>query len=305
MKKPGRRKFIRSFLSAPALIAAGAWSLPEKSMAKDKIDTFGDCRLKTSINAYSFNDLLSNGSFSLDELLDFAADNCIDAVDLTAYYFPGYPEVPPDDFLYEIKRKAFMHGLGISGTGIRNNFTDPDENKRKKDVELIKNWILAASKMGAPVIRIFAGQPSEDNFDRDQVLEKMIPDIRECVNFGKSHGVMVGIQNHNDFIKTSEQAKQVLDKISSDWFGLILDTGSYRFGDPYQEIQNTARFAINWQVKEKIYLNGKEEEVNLKKLVGIIRESGYRGYLPVETLPPSDPRIAVPALVKKLKKALM
>jgi len=97
----------------------------------------------------------------------------------------------------------------------------------------------------------------------------------------------------------------VLDKISSDWFGLILDTGSYRFGDPYQEIQNTARFAINWQVKEKIYLNGKEEEVNLKKLVGIIRESGYRGYLPVETLPPSDPRIAVPALVKKLKKALM
>ena len=51
-------------------------------------------------------------------------------------------------------------------------------------------------------------------------------------------------------------------------------------------------------------MNGQEEEVNLKKLIGIIRASGYRGYLPIEILNPSDPRVAAPDLLKKLKKAL-
>lgn len=287
-------------------VATFAGSLHPGAITGANVNTagFNDCRLKTSLNAYSFNELLTNGTFTLDELLEFASDHCMDAVDLTAYYFPGYPEVPPDEYLFDIKRKAFIRGLEISGTGIRNDFTEPDRDKRKEDIQLIKNWIEAASKMGAPVIRIFAGQPAEEDFSREKILSWMIDDIKECVVYGRQHGVMTGIQNHNDFIKTSEQARQILDRVNSDWFGLMLDTGSYRSGDPYKEIENTARYAINWQVKEKVYAKGKEEDVNLKKLIRIIRSSGYRGYLPIETLPPGDPRIAVPELLKKLRKAI-
>jgi sugar phosphate isomerase/epimerase len=303
-KNPGRRKFIKSALTVPAIITAHSIIAPATSYGEDRSDSFGDCRLKTSLNAFSFNDLLMSGNFSLDEMLDFCVDNCMDAVDITGYYLPGYPNVPPDDFIYDFKRKAFIRGLEISGTGIRNNFTDPDKEKRKADIQLIKNWIECASKLGAPVIRIFAGQPADENDSWDKILDWLVDDVNECVEYGKAHGVMIGIQNHNDFIKTSGHANKILDRIKSDWFGLILDTGSYHSGDPYEEIKNTARFALNWQIKKNVYINGKEEPVDLKKLIRVIRESGYKGYLPIETLPPDNPRIEVPVLLKKLKNAI-
>lgn len=89
-----------------------------------------------------------------------------------------------------------------------------------------------------------------------------------------------------------------------EWFGLILDTGSYRVNDPYEEIAKTANYAVNWQVKENIFINGAEQETDFDKLINIIKKSKYRGYLPIETLDAGDPKTKVPALLNKLKKAL-
>lgn len=169
--------------------------------------------LKTSLNAFSFNKPLLEGSMSLDDMFSFCAEKGFAAVDITAYYFPGYPEVPPDGLLYETKMRAFRLGLDISGTGVRNDFTEPDAGKRRQSVELVKAWIEAAEKIGAPVIRIFSGAQSPAGFTRQQIFDWMLPDIRECVKHGEAHGVVVGIQNHNDFIATADHAIEILDRI--------------------------------------------------------------------------------------------
>jgi hypothetical protein len=90
----------------------------------------------------------------------------------------------------------------------------------------------------------------------------------------------------------------------SEWFGLVLDIGSYRTHDPYKEIESTARYAVNWQIKEKIFVNGREENPDLGKIMGIIKASGYRGYLPIETLGSEDPKVKVPLFLAKVRKAL-
>ena len=97
-----------------------------------KINDPAGSYLKTSLNAYSFNTpLLKEGTMNLDELLEFCAAKDLDAVDITAYYFPGYPKVPSDEYLYHIKRKSFLLGIEISGTGVRNNFCSPDNKVRQ------------------------------------------------------------------------------------------------------------------------------------------------------------------------------
>lgn len=260
--------------------------------------------LKTSLNAFSFNKQLLDGSMSLTDMFAFCAEKGFSAVDITAYYFPGYPNVPPDRFLYDTKMSAFRAGLDISGTGVRNDFTEPDANKRRQSVLLVKAWIEAAEKIGAPVIRIFSGTQSPPGYTRQQIFDWMLADIRECVNYGKSHGVVVGIQNHNDFIATADQAIEILDRIDSPWFGLILDTGSYRTGDAYDEIHKTAAYAVNWQVKEKLFVAGEEVEADISRIVSIIQESGYKGYLPIETLGEGDPKQKISALLDKLNTAL-
>jgi len=261
-------------------------------------------KLKTSLNAYSFSKPLLNGEMNLDQLIEFCALNQIDAVDLTAYYFPGYPEVPSDEYLYHIKQKAFFMGVEISGTGVRNDFTEQDPAKLKASVDLVKKWIIAAEKIGAPVIRVFSGAADPKGLSRAEAVNQVVSMMNECVAFGKAHGVVVAIQNHNDFIKTADQAIEIIQRVNSEWCGLILDIGSYRTGDPYKEIAQSIPFAVNWQLKENLFVNGIEQKTDLNKLMTIIQASGYRGYLPLETLGEGDPKIRVPLFLKEIRTAL-
>ncbi len=277
-------------------------SLP--SLSQTPVDRTGGAKVKLSLNAYSFNDPLQKKSMNLDQLLEFCAQAGFDAVDITGYYFPGYPAVPSDDYIMHIKKKAFLLGLDISGTGVRNDFTNPDAGKRAEDVQLVKNWIEAAAKLGAPVVRIFAGKMLPDSIPWTVAAQWMVKDIAECVAYGKKFGVMVAIQNHNDFIKTADDALRILKMVDSEWFGLILDTGSFKAGDPYAEIAKAAPYAVNWQVKENMYIKGDTVATDLRQLIKIIKSSGYRGYIPIETLGAGDPRLKVPAMLKAVKEAL-
>ncbi|MEO9893980.1 sugar phosphate isomerase/epimerase family protein [Aurantibacter sp.] len=261
--------------------------------------------IKTSLNAYSFNSLLAvEKTMDINDLFEYCVSRKIDAVDLTAYYFPTYPKVPSDEFLYEVKRNAFLLGVAISGTGVKNDFTNPNIIKRKESIQLVKDWIIAAEKMGAPVIRIFAGVSDVSNYSRTEVTGWLVTTIKECVAFGKAHGVVVAIQNHHDFIANADQVIDLIKKVDSDWFGLILDTGSYWEGDSYAQIEKTVQYAVNWQVKEMIYMNGKEEKADIERIFKIIRDSGYSGYVPIETLEKGDPTEVVDAFIIKIKETI-
>lgn len=300
-----RRKLLKGALGLSAFSLGGLMPFSLKAEAKSVSLSTKEPRFKISLNAYSFNAPLMDGSMDVHDLLEYCAEVGFSGVDITAYYFKGYPEVPPDDYLYEIKRHAFRLGLDITGTGVRNDFTLPDPEKRQEEVQLVKNWIEVAAKIGAPVIRIFAGAKVPDGFSWNNVAAWMVKDIEECLEHGKKFGVTVAVQNHNDFIKTAEHVAKIMEMVPSEWFGLILDTGSYRVGDPYEEIEKTIPYAVNWQIKELIYVDGEEVETDLVKLVEIIRKSGYRGYLPIETLGSGDPREKVRALYERLQQALM
>jgi sugar phosphate isomerase/epimerase len=203
-------------------------------------------KLKLGLNAYSFDKPLREGSLTLADVVHFCALQGVDALDATGYYFPGYPSVPPDEYIFNLKRTAFVNGVAISGTGVRNDFAVADEAARRKDVQLVKDWIVVASKLGAPVIRVFSGPARPAGRSFDEALEWMAGDFKECAEFGKEHGVVVAIQQHNDFLKTAAETIRVIDAVGSDWFGCILDIGSLRSGDPYAAIEKLVPYALSW-----------------------------------------------------------
>ena len=270
-------------------------------------------RLKTSLNAYSFNQALTSSEdskrLSLFELLEFCARHNFDAIDPTGYYFPNYPNPPTDAYIYEFKSRAFRLGLDISGTGVRNNFASPDKASRAADVELVKKWIEVAAKLGAPVIRVFAGAvPAGYEQKWEEVAAWMVESLGTCADFGRKHGVIVGIQNHGDMLKTAEQALRIVREVDSDWFGVIVDTGCFNHGNPYQEIAAVLPYAVNFQVKESPHGRESTERIDLKRLVSLLRAANYRGYLPIETLPFKgrvyDPHVVVPQFLEELRAAM-
>ena len=302
--KQQRRDFLKKLALMPVLSVSGWSYMKDVNIADEPIEHPFTSSVKTSLNAYSFNEPFTKGAISPFEMMDFCAKTGFDAIDLTAYYIQGYPDIPGDDYIFQLKRKAFLLGLEISGTGVRNNFTQPDEGSRKKDIQLVKNWIDVATKIGAPVIRIFSGPGIPEGYHRKEVTAWVVEAFQECADYGESKGVMVGLQNHNDFLKTADQVIQIMNLVESDWFGLILDIGSFRAGDPYTEIEKAAPYAISWQIKEKVYVNEKEEEAQLNRIVNIVRKANYRGYLPLETLGPGDPYKKLPVFLNQLKRVL-
>jgi sugar phosphate isomerase/epimerase len=298
--KNSRRSFMKSMLAVP-FITSGFNAFPSNISAVSK--KFGH-KLKLSLNLYSFNSLLMDGKIDLFDVLDFCAEYNFDAIDPTGYYFPGYPEVPGEEFIMKFKKQAFLLGLDISGTGVRNDFANPDETSRKADIELIKNWIEVAAKLGIPNLRIFAGTNKHEGFSRDQVFEWMARDVKECCEYGKKFGVIIAIQNHNDFIKTAADVDRIFSMVDSEWLGLNLDIGSYRLEDPYEAIQRNMKYAITWQIKENVWIDGKETPTDFVKLFKMIKDGGYRGYLPLETLGAGDPYQKVPVLLENVRGAL-
>jgi sugar phosphate isomerase/epimerase len=261
-------------------------------------------RLKISLNAYSFNQPLREGKFTISDLLDYCAVTGFEGVDLTGYYFPGYPVAPPDDYIYNVKKKAFRLGIGISGTGVRNDFSFADPAKREVEKKLVKDWIVVAEKLGAPLVRIFSGSLPKDNFSWDQRSEWIADDINECAEFGKKHGVMIGVQNHNDFLKTSSDVEKLLKLINSEWVGLLLDIGSYHTADPYEDIAVNSKHAISWQLKEKVFVNDTQVITDFTRIIEIVKQCGYAGYLPLESIGEGDPANKAGALFKNVRAVL-
>jgi len=318
MNLPLRR---RHFLRALGLAAGVAgWNAGLAGLAPTR--RIGGPRLKTALNAYSFSKLLNDhakgrgAGMTLLQLCDFCARHDFDAVDLTGYFFPGYPEVPADSVLSEVKRRAFDLGLDISGTGVRNNFTTADKALRAEGVRHIQQWVEVAARLGAPVLRVFADtqmkaqtwQTASGGAPREQVEEWIAADLRACAQHAAKFGVIIGVQNHGDFLKTGAEHLSLIQRVDSPWCGPIVDTGYYKSADPYVDMAQVAPFAVNWQIKESPFGAGHEVRTDLPRLLTLIRLAGYRGYLPIETLSAAgteyDPFQVVPAFLAELRAAM-
>ena len=290
-----RRNLLRNIALSPIVLSAPS------CFANPVAKTIPPTRLQYSINAYTFNDLLRSGKMTFYDMMAYAANLGLNAVDITGYYFSDYPNIPDDKTLFRLKKKALELGLNIAWTGVRNNFVKPDKVSREADIEMIKEWLTVSSKLGATIMRIFAGKGKHQGYSRDEVKKWMVSDFQECAKYAKETGVIAGMQHHNDFLYEADEVIDILKRVDSEWFGLILDIGSLRRGDPYKEIQKLAPYANYWLIKELVYVDGIAEPVNMKKIASILKEANYSGYISFESLTDGDPRQIASSMVQDFK----
>ena len=163
---------------------------------------------------------------------------------------------------------------------------------------------MVSAKLGAPIMRIFAGKGEHKGFTREQVKEWLVEELKICAQYGAETGVLPVLQHHNDFLFTSDEVIDILKRVDSYWLGLILDIGSLRQGNPYEEIEKLAPYADYWFIKEFVYQNGQPEPVNMNKLSKIISRTNYSGYVSFESLSKGDPKETVTQMFAAFKEAI-
>jgi sugar phosphate isomerase/epimerase len=279
-------------MSASALLAVSS-----PVLAQTPIRRIGNAKFTPTLNAYSFLELLnanridSTKGIDLFGVCDFCAQHDIEAVDLTGYFFPDYPKPPDDTFVSRLKKYVHDRGIVISGTGVKNDFATADKTVRAEGVQLTKDWIEAAARLGAPVVRVFAGPIKEKDWQqaaggakREDVEKWMADDLRTCAEYGQKFGVLVAVQNHGDFLSSGPEHISLLKRVDHAFCGALVDTGKYLTADPYADIAMMVPYAMNWQIKETLGSSLKSQPTDFKKLARVIRDGGYRGFVPIETL---------------------
>src|SRR4051794_34951680 len=294
-----RRGFLKR---AAALSAAGAGSMIRARDAA-AIPPIGRTRpghLKLSLAAYSYRQLLAGKAPRMDlfDFVNLAADMALDAVELTSYYFP--PDVD-SEYLHRLKQHAFVLGLDVSGTSVGNDFCVTPGPERDKQLALVRTWVDHAAELDAPVIRIFAGKVPKGETE-EVAVTRAIEGIGASLPYAAEKGVTLALENHGGITATPDQLLKLVKAVDAPNFGVNLDTGNFRGANPYADLARIAPYAVNVQVKTEISRDGKaKEEADLARVVAILREARYSGYVVLEYEASEDPMTAVPRHIQTLR----
>jgi len=86
--------------------------------------------------------------------------------------------------------------------------------------------------------------------------------------------------------------------INSEWFGVNWDSGNFRGEDAYGELKAIAPYAVTAQIKTKV--GGKPAD--FARVVKILQDVNYRGWVALEYEDEEEPKNAVPRYLAELRK---
>lgn len=300
-----RRQVLKAAMAAPV-----AGLLARQAPAAEPVQRIGNAYMKLSLAGYSFNRYLprswtpgdlEDARMTLEKFVEFCASLDIEGTELTGYYFP---KDVTTEYLLKMKAMTFRLGLDISGTAIGNDFCLPEGPRREAQLQMTRDWIDYAAILGAPVIRIFAGKVPQGDSE-EAAVARCVDGINASLEYAAQKGVCLALENHGGITATPDQMLKIVKAVNpSPWFGVNFDGGNFRTDDPYRDLARIAPYAINAQVKVSVAPNGKKEPADLERVVGILRDAGYRGYVVLEYEESKDPWGEIPKYIGRLKELI-
>jgi sugar phosphate isomerase/epimerase len=301
MSIANRRHFLQTAAAAGVGVALGA----APATAIDPIARTGKSQIRLSLAAYSFRRYLElkakeKPKMTLADFIDASATMPLDAVELTAYYFPQ----TTTRYLADLKGRCTRLGLDVSGCATRNDFCQTNAAALKQDIAHVKSWIEHTSRLGGKTLRIFAGRVAAGDKE-PQARARCVEAIHEVCDHAAEFGVYLALENHGGITDTIDQMLALVKAVKHPWFGVNFDTGNFHSADPYADLARLAPYAIVCQIKSEIRrAGGNKENADLKRLIQILRDANFRGYVALEHEANEEPKEAVPRHLATLRKLI-
>jgi sugar phosphate isomerase/epimerase len=272
-------------------------------------------RIRLAVSTYSFWHF-RGPRYPCEKVIDAAARMGFDGVEILHRQMDE--ETPA--YCNRLKRAAFDRGLPLMLLSIHQDFVSPDAAERAKQVEHTRKCIEIAARLGIPAIRLNSGrwktiksfddlmkvkgdEPPLAGYKEDDAIAWVVESIRACLAKAGQEGVTLCLENHWGLTTKPENVLKIQKAVASTWLGVNADTGNYA-GDPYAGLAVLAPHATI--VQAKTYYGGGEWytlELDYKRMAGILRQAGFRGWVSLEMEGKEDPETAVPKSLKVLREA--
>ena len=274
-------------------LPAAAFDLPRARAAADHKAHF-----RPAICAYSFRNQLKDKSLTYADLIRMTADLGADGVDLTTYWLPD----TNDETLFALKKLAYRSGVSLYTIGIRARMAQPTSALQAAEVETVRKWLDVAERLGASHMRVFGGAIPKGATE-DQAVEWAVETLCLCAEEAGKKGITLGVEDDGGITTNADRTVEIVKKASSPWAGVNLDIGNFP-NDAYGQIEMCAPYATNVHFKSHVHIDHQSQPTDFSRVLNILGNAGYRGYLALEYESTDDPLHAVPELVGKMRAAI-
>jgi sugar phosphate isomerase/epimerase len=251
--------------------------------------------------AYSYRKELAAKSLTYESLIQRIADWGLDGLDCTVYWFPDTSA----EFLSSLRKTAFKNGVQIYNAGVRVQLSQPTPELQRAEFENIKKWVDVADRIGASHMRVFGGN-IPNGATEAQAIAWAVEALKRGAEYAGSKGITLGVEDDYGLTVAAGPTIEIVKQAASPWAGVNADSGNLKING-YSQFESLLPYATSVHLKTKIAADdGKMEDADWNRLVGMIGKAGYKGYIGLEyegsSAEAEVPRFAATlgALVRKL-----
>ena len=252
-----------------------------------------------SLAEWSLHRSLYSGDMDHLDFAKIAKDEFgIDAVEYVNSFF--FEKAKDKVYLKEMRSRA--DDLGVSSLLImcdnEGSLGDPDTAKRNKAVENHYKWHEAAKYLGCHSIRVNAylteslhgletGDYSKTGSYKDQI-GLAADGLRKLTEFGEGIGMNTIVENHGGLSSDGGWLAAVMKEVDHPMCGTLPDFGNFRIEgdkwyDRYKGVEELMPFAKAVSAKSHDFdSNGNETNTDFFKMMDIVSNAGYEGYVGIE-----------------------
>ncbi|SEO54188.1 sugar phosphate isomerase/epimerase [Paenibacillus sp. OV219] len=265
--------------------------------------------MKIGLSTYSLLPALKSGEMTVLDVIQWIADNGGEHMEMVPY---GYTLVDNLELADAVREKAKEVGIALSNYSMPANFVQPTEEEFEAEMARVKSHIDLIHRMGMNHLR---HDVTAFTIPKEQMtiawFEESLPLIvrgsRIIADYAAQFGITTTIENHGFSVQASDRVQRVLQAVDRPNFKTTLDVGNFMCVDenpiigvmrnlPYASLVHFKDFYFrpydappgggDWfRTSHGNYLRGAivgHGEIEIRKIVKLIKDSGYDGFITVE-----------------------
>lgn len=301
-----RRNFIRKTSAAGlGLTFLGTYACKETKNKRDKsaeeqeLVKIAEPFFKLSLAQWSIHNMINKDGVDPYSFAEKAKNWGFEGLEyVSQLYNPelsdaNYSEEAMAAFVDRSNAEAKKHGMKnvlimIDGQG---NLAASDEMERNETVEKHKRWVDAAAAMGCHSIRVNLNGSSEP----EEWKASSVDGLTKLANYAKGKSINIIVENHGGLSSNGALHAQVMEMVDMDNCGSLPDFGNFCITrktdsrdceveyNKYKGVKELMPYAKAVSAKSNVFdADGNERNIDYVKMLQIVKDEGYTGYIGVE-----------------------
>ncbi len=255
--------------------------------------------------------LVVERTMSVFDWIAMAADLPVDGLEM----YDGFFQSLEDTYLDRVRRALEEHHLAMPMLCVSPDFTQPDADARRREIEREKKMIDVTARLGGGFCRVLSGQRRPE-VPRAQGIAWVVECIRALLDYAAERNVVLAIENHYkdnywkypEFAQKQDVFLEIVKRLPSPRFGVQFDPSNAIVAgeDPLDLLEKVKHRVVTMHASDRHLKPGHTREElhaiedsvgyaailahgvigkgmnNYPRIFAMLREAGFDGWVSIE-----------------------